>query len=120
MIINGFLLETSFPGTASVSDLFYRCTFTCICWTVARKDPISEKSVIVTVGILIQSTATSNGALWSFQVLFSICVMSNFNYLAKFKSLSLLLEFENNNTLPNLRITVQNGEISDGLSRLLT
>lgn len=70
MIINGFPLETSFPGTASVADLFYRCTFTCICWNVARKDPISEKSVIVTMGILVQSTATNNGALGHFKFYF--------------------------------------------------
>lgn len=86
MIINGFLFETSFPGAGSVADLFHRCTFTCICWIVAREDPISEKSSIFTVGIMMQSTATKKGALWSLQVLFSIYIMSSFNYFAKFKS----------------------------------
>lgn len=58
MIINDFLFQTSFPGAASVADLFHRCAFACSSWTVAGQDLISETSIIFTMGIMIQSTTT--------------------------------------------------------------
>ena len=55
--------------------------------------------VFFTVGIMMQSAATKKGALWSLQVLFSIYIMSSFNYFAKFKS-SLCVYYW------NLKITI--------------
>lgn len=63
VVINGFLFETAFRGAAPVADLFHRCTSACICGTMARKDPISEKSIIFTLGVKMQCAATQK---WPF------------------------------------------------------
>lgn len=63
VIMNCFLVETSFPGATSVTDLFRRCPFACICWIAASKDPISEKNLLFTLkAIRIKSSAIRKGS----------------------------------------------------------
>lgn len=109
VIMNWFLVETSFPGATSVTDLFHRCPFACICWTAASKDPISEKkkSIIYPRGNKNKINCNQKGLSHPFKFYFPFewCPTSIIGLNLNLVSMPLL-EFEINNSLPKLWVTI--------------